>query len=602
MRYRMSVGVGLAWLACGAVAVYGQGFPFMSRYDHAPEDRVELEAVTGNVTPCANGTAGPYACSNADLLAFLPVSAIGGGGSLNDVWGWKQGFTGWEYALVGRTDGTAFVNTTDPTNPVYLGKLPTHTGTSSWRDIKVYRDHAFIVSDNNGNHGMQVFDLVQLLFVNNPPVNFTETAHYGNFASAHNIAINEETGFAYVVGANGGGTTCGGGLHMVNIQTPTAPTFAGCFSADGYTHDVQCVVYRGPDGQHEGKEICVASNEDTITIVDVSDKANPVQLGRIGYPTSGYIHQGWLDQEHRYFYQNDELDGGPTRTLIWDLADLDNPLLANEYLGPTTSKDHNLYIVGDLMYEANYTTGLRVLDISDRLNPVERAYFDTYTPNDGSGFSGAWSNYPFFPSQYVLVSSIGEGLFIVRPAEFLPPAEVRFGAVKGGGFVELTWKSTATANQTGYEVQRREGGAAAWEVLTFIEGDAPGDYHYRVEGLLPGRYVFRLRQLRENGSYAYSPEVEVFVELPDAGMQADVYPNPFRDRSTLRLVLAEEEHVRVSVVDVLGRRVALLYDGLMPAGEARRFTLDGAALPSGTYLWHVEGARFSRAGTVTLVK
>ena len=109
------------------------------------------------------------------------------------------------------------------------------------------------------SHGMQVFDLKRLRNVTAPPVNFTETAHYNKVSTAHNIAINESTGFAYIIGA-AGKNSCSGGLHMVNIQTPTSPSFAGCFSADGYTHDTQCVLYNGPDATYRGREICFNSN------------------------------------------------------------------------------------------------------------------------------------------------------------------------------------------------------------------------------------------------------------------------------------------------------------------------------------------------------
>ncbi len=263
---------------------------------------------------------------------------------------------------------------------------------------------------------MQVFDLTGLRNVVSPPVTFAETAHYDDVNDVHNIVINEDSGFAYTVGNNGGGATCSGGLHMIDIQNPTTPTFAGCYSSDGYTHDAQCVLYNGPDTEHQGKEICFNLNEDTVTIVDVSDKASPIQLSRTSYPNASYVHQGWLTDDQAVFYQNDELDGGNTRTLIWDVADLDNPVMPNEYFAATTSRDHNLYVVGDRVYQANYTTGLRILDITDRLNPVEVAFFDTYTPNDGSSYNGAWSNYPFFASGVVIVSSIGEGLFVLQPS------------------------------------------------------------------------------------------------------------------------------------------------------------------------------------------
>ena len=137
----------------------------------------------------------------------MPLADIGGGNG-NDIWGWTDSQTNKEYAIMGRTTGTAFVDISDPENPVYLGNLPTHTANSSWRDIKVYNNHAFIVSEASG-HGMQIFDLSQLGTVGSPPVTFSNTAHYSDFGNAHNIVINEDSGFAYAVGTS----TCSGGLH-----------------------------------------------------------------------------------------------------------------------------------------------------------------------------------------------------------------------------------------------------------------------------------------------------------------------------------------------------------------------------------------------------
>ena len=167
-----------------------------------------------------------------------------GGTGGNDIWGWSDAQTGNEYALMGMTNGVAFVDISNPENPVFLGRLPTHTGESPWRDIKVYRDHAYIVADNTGAHGMQVFDLTRLRGLSAPQT-FSADVVYGDFQNAHNLAINEDTGFAYAVGTN----TCGHGLHIVNIRTPNNPMFSGCHSAVG-THDTQCVVYQGPDEDH----------------------------------------------------------------------------------------------------------------------------------------------------------------------------------------------------------------------------------------------------------------------------------------------------------------------------------------------------------------
>jgi choice-of-anchor B domain-containing protein len=303
-----------------------------------------------------------------------------------------------------------------------------------WRDIKVYKDHAFIVSDGAGLHGMQVFDLRQLRSVRNAPVSFAATAHYDGIGSAHNIVINEETGFAYAVGVNAAGETCGGGLHMIDIKEPTNPTFVGCFQdtstgfqRTGYTHDAMCVVYDGPDTEYRGREICFGGNETALSIADVTDKSNPIALSSASYPSVGYAHQGWISEDHEYFYlddEGDELQGttnGRTRTLVFDIKDLDDPVLATEFFGTTAASDHNLYIKGNLMYQSNYVAGLRVIDISDPENPKEVGYFDTARGENVAGFAGTWSNYPFFASGTVVVTSGREGLFLVRKKQTLVP-------------------------------------------------------------------------------------------------------------------------------------------------------------------------------------
>ena len=407
-----------------------------------PEERRPLAALAD--VGCDEGMADQFACDQVDILSFLPLDAIGGtdrGVETNDVWGWTDPQTGREYAIVGRTDGTAFVDVSAPESPVYLGSLPKTRGsaTSSWRDIKVHADHAFVVADNAGGHGMQVFDLTRLRDAGTSPVTFEADAMYDGIASAHNIVINEETGTAYSVGSSGGGETCGGGLHMIDIGEPKNPTFAGCFSHEGtgfagtgYTHDAQCVVYRGPDAEHSGKDICIGANENALSIADVTDRTNPVPLASAAYPAVDYAHQGWLTEDHRYFYQNDEGDEGTaqrggtpmsgTRTLVWDLSDLDDPVLVAEHFGEAWTIDHNLYIVGDLMYQSNYTSGLRVLDISDRENPEEVGFFDTVPWDESVTFDGSWSNYPFFESGTIVVSSGKEGIFFLkyRRPELIP--------------------------------------------------------------------------------------------------------------------------------------------------------------------------------------
>ena len=390
-----------------------------------------LQPITGGVRECRDGKIEDFSCADVDLVAFLPVSEIGGkrGMIVNDMWGWTDPETGHEIAIVGRADATVFIDLSNPENPVYLGELPMHEGATAnlWRDMKVYADHVFIVADGAGPHGVQVFDLRQLRDVTNPPVTFEETAHYDRIHSAHNIVMNEQTGFAYVVGASMGGETCGGGLHMIDVREPANPTFAGCFAdtrtgnaRTGYSHDAQCITYNGPDEDFRSREICFGSNETALSIADVTDKANPRPIATAAYPNVAYLHQGWVSDDHRHLFMNDEGDelagSAPrTRTLVWDISDLEDPILVKEYLGETEASDHNLYVKGNYVYESNYVSGLRILDISDPANPVEVGHFDTVPwGDDVPGFAGSWTNYPYFESGNIVVTSMREGVFIVR--------------------------------------------------------------------------------------------------------------------------------------------------------------------------------------------
>ena len=487
-------------------------------------------ALAQSLVACQGGTAAGFACDGVDLHARIPTGTDGPlhTGATNDIWGWTDPQDGREYALSGTRSGTVFVDVTDPESPAVLGKLLTATENSTWRDIKVYQNHAFVVSEADG-HGMQVFDLTRLrgLAADDDrefAADLTYTGAPGHFVGgAHNVAINEGTGFAYVVGSD----DCAGGLHMVDISAPLAPVFAGCFSAEGYTHDAQCVVYDGPDTDYTDREICVASNGDDTVIVDVTDKASPDLVSRIVYPSTAYAHQGWFTEDKRHFLADDESDEfnftfPGTRTIVFDVEDLDSPGVAFMYYGPVGSSDHNLYIRGQYAFLSNYESGLRVLDLSGIDSGVltEVGFFDTYLGSDAAGFGGQWSNYPFFESGTVVANDQDFGLFVLRPGVL------------------------ATAN----EPPAPEIPAGAGYVL-----GAPS-------------------------------------------------PNPFASATVLSLAVARAQAVRAEVLDVNGRRVAVLHDGPVAAEAAVALRFDGADLASGLYLVRVVGEDFTALRRVSLVR
>lgn len=390
-----------------------------------------------SATPCVDGKAGEYSCNNVDLLGFLrhqdTNSRTREG---NDIWGWTDPSTGREYALLGQTDGTAFVEVLKDGSLRYTGRLPTQTVASTWRDIKVIGNYAYIGSEAP-DHGLQIFDLTKLRSADpeNPPTYSASrdlAAHFTGFGSSHNIVVNEETDLVIAVGTEHR-LKCRAGLWMVDVSNPKRPQDAGCVADDGYVHDAQCVIYRGPQTAYQGKEICFNYNEDALTIVNIDRRTMPSQLSRTTYNGATYTHQGWLTADHKYLLLDDELDEqektGPaedqhTTTYIVDIQDLTHPVFRGVYKSPQKSIDHNQYVIDGLSYQSNYGSGLRIVNVTT-INEddsgagfEEAGFFDVRPEDDEVGgeatFNGAWSVYPYFQSGHIVVSSIERGIFSLK--------------------------------------------------------------------------------------------------------------------------------------------------------------------------------------------
>ncbi len=402
-------------------------------------------------TPCSGGTivipgGGPnndYPCSGLTLQSYIPSSDFDAY-ECQDSWGWTDSdFDGHEYAIVALNNGTAFVDITDPINPVYLGRMDSHSGGSNlWRDVKVYSNHAFVVSEVSAD-GLQIFDLTRLRGLTPSGTGSSsrillEDAHLfigdggSNDGRAHNIVINEESGFAYIVGVNRSSNSNGGPI-FVNIQNPTNPIIVGEYGGSDYFHDAQVLTYDGPDPDYIGKEIMIGANENEIVIVDVTNKANPVNINTVNYPNVNYTHQGWFTEDRRFFILGDEVDeenhGFNTRTLVFDFEDLDSPSLFYTYYGSTPAIDHNGYVKGNRFYLANYAAGVRVLKVNGLYDSTpsmtEVAFMDTYPSSNTASFHGTWNVYPFFESGNIFTTGFGNdnsggdgGLFIMRDPNY----------------------------------------------------------------------------------------------------------------------------------------------------------------------------------------
>ena len=484
-------------------------------------------------TVCTDGVAADasgqtYACDGVDLFARLTPQQLGAPdfpdcplrACLNDLWGWTDGSTGREYALVGVANGTAFVDVTDPAAPRRLGRLPTATGSSTWRDIKTYGDVAYVVSEAGG-HGLQVFDLTRLRGLGeDPDRTFTADARLTGFGAAHNVVVNTDAGQLAAVGG-----PCGAGWQMYTLADPLAPAFAGCSGDTGYIHDAHCIAYDGPDPDHAGRQVCAGFNNDSVFLVDTTDPADVTRIATGFYPNSRYAHQGWFTEDRRYILVNDEDDEGRpgvpnTRTIVFDVQDLDSPEFVGFYFNPSTSTlDHNLYIRDGVAYQANYNNGLRVIGLDGiaTADLSELAFFKTFAgPPDGfnDDFDGAWSVYPYFESGTVIVSDQIYGLFTLR----VDPARL--------------------------------------------------------------------------------PVASAPVPRPSAlALSAS---SPARAAATVRLTAPAGEPVRLALYDLLGRELAVVFDGA-GTGAEQTFTV-GAGLPAGVAVVRAETAAGSATERITFVR
>lgn len=361
----------------------------------------------------ANGAApfGPtttFASSGVQMLSWITLGQLSPTATNGaDCWGYTSP-SGREYALVAHSQGTTFVDLTNPGAPVILTELSGPT--NLWRDVKVYSHYAYVVTEGSGS-GVQVVDLSD---IDNGNITLVNTIATGGSTRTHNVAIDEVSGYLYRCGG------AGNGLRFYDLTNPALPVYVGSWSSR-YTHDAQVVTYT--TGIYAGKQIafcCGGLNNGNLNtglqIVDVTDKTTPVLLGEVVYPNGEYSHQGWLSEDRQYFFLNDEGDEGnlnlPTTTFVFDVSNLSTPSLATTFTNGNAAIGHNLYVKGNLLYEANYRSGVRIFDITNPLLPTETAFFDTYPGSDSANFNGLWNVYPYFPSGIFIGSDFERGLFV----------------------------------------------------------------------------------------------------------------------------------------------------------------------------------------------
>ncbi|GAB5521781.1 MAG: hypothetical protein RhofKO_40320 [Rhodothermales bacterium] len=242
-------------------------------------------------------------------------------------------------------------------------------------------------------------------------------------------------------------------------------------------------------------------------------------------------------------------------------------------------------------------------------DPNDVMVYKRDTPGSGA-FSALTTTYAAGTNEIVATgfTSFSEFVFASN-TNALPVELTAFDATLNGDAVALTWATASETNNAGFEVQwamMDADAATDWTVASFVDGHGTTleaqRYTYQLDGLEPGTYHFRLRQVDFDGTFAYSPEVELTLEIAESYWLSPAYPNPFNPQAQFEVMVRRSQPVAVRVYDVAGRQVLQLRSGILEAGTRHRFQIDGSTLASGTYLIRVTGEEFAATQRIVLLK
>lgn len=320
----------------------------------------------------------------------------------NEIWG--LAVNGHEYAIVGSTAGTHFIDITDPGQPFEAHFVPGayQGGGVIHRDYHDFRGYLYAVCDE-GPSTLQIID------IRNLPDEIDVVYDSGQvIRRSHNIFIDTASAklYALAMDSNQGGSAA---MRIINISNPLNPVPLGSYNNfgglsvghvhDAYVRDGIAFLNCGGSG---------------FAIVDFSSPLSPQTLSTLtDYPFRGYNHSGWLTDDARYYYMADETHGADMKVIdVSDPCEIEVVGTFDADVPNPSSIPHNQIVACNYLYVSYYYDGLVVYDISDPANPQKVLYYDTYPEPDGGSYKGAWGIYPFLPSGNILVLDMQSGLFV----------------------------------------------------------------------------------------------------------------------------------------------------------------------------------------------
>lgn len=201
-----------------------------------------------------------------------------------------------------------------------------------------------------------------------------------------------------------------------------------------------------------------------------------------------------------------------------------------------------------------------------------------------------------------------DGIRITTSWTDIVPVELTAFTVSAiGNSVRLNWSTASEINNSGFEVERSSTlpRQEVWEKIGFVQGNGTTtlaqQYSFTDKNVSTGSYSYRLKQIDFDGTFAYSPVVEVEVSAPVKFDLAQNYPNPFNPGTTIQFSLPKSSNVLLKVYNLLGQEVATLLDGFKEAG-VHYINFDAANLNSGLYIYKIEAEGFTSTKKMTLLK
>jgi|WetSurMetagenome_2_1015567.scaffolds.fasta_scaffold17851_2 hypothetical protein len=182
------------------------------------------------------------------------------------------------------------------------------------------------------------------------------------------------------------------------------------------------------------------------------------------------------------------------------------------------------------------------------------------------------------------IETEGGNLIIPMPVEL-----TSFTAKLQGTNALLNWATATETNNSGFQIERSIEGLGVWGEVAFVHGagtsNSPKIYSYEDRNLIPGKYIYRIKQIDNDGKYEYytatMPKVDVGVA--NTLQLCDNYPNPFNPTTMIQFSIPQDGYATMKIYNMLGQEVATLFSGMAKSGHYIQTTFDASRFASGIY-------------------